>query len=71
MTWRSCLISGGGLLGKGRGRAVGTARFGGENSGSGRDEETGEVRRVGSMNYQISDCTSPRPFTRMSTTARL
>jgi hypothetical protein len=45
--------------------------FGGEDFRLGCDEETGELQSAETMTYQIPDWTSPRPFTRMSTTARL
>ena len=52
-------------------RAGATVRLGGEDFRLGCGEEAGDLRGAETMTYQISDCTSPRPFTRMSTTARL
>ena len=71
MTEKSCLISGVDVLERDVGGPVVRRDFGGEDFRLGCDEETGDLRGAETMTYQISDCTSPRPFTRMSTTARL
>ena len=71
MTGRRWLISGLEVLGWELHRPVLRRAFRGEDSRLGRDEETGDLRGAEKMIYQILDSTFPRPFTRMSTTARL